>query len=182
MDKYKLENFLYPRIGQFTVKTVYEICTRHFYASDATNTTYDAFFIHLLAFVDKMLDSPHGLQGFCHFFASASDSASQLSPAQLEVISSTSASISFDDLDTFNSKFLVLLLTTYRCRSRQYFIQMLTVVNKLLRISYQINRGNGCGNKKSQELSSNSSSLISSVTSNVGVQSKIYFLNNLINV
>lgn len=172
MEKFKLENFLYPRIAQFTVKTVYEICTRFFYSVPTdltTNSPYDAFFIHLLAFVDKMLDSAHGLQGFCHFFAD-SPTVQPISAAQLEQLTSTTLPILFADLDAFSSKFLVLLLTTYRCSSRQYFIQMLTVVNKLLRISYQINRSNS--KNKTHELSSNSSSLISSVTSNVGVQSK----------
>jgi hypothetical protein len=35
---------------------------------------YDGLFQELLVYVDKSLDSPYGIQGFCEFFASKSSS------------------------------------------------------------------------------------------------------------
>lgn len=169
-DKYKLESFLYPKLAEFTLKNIYEMLTHQFYATQKPDSgNFEPLLTHLLAFVDKLLDSKHGLQGFCNFYA---DKHIDHSLDVEQLLNSSTVS----QLDRLGSKFLVLLLTTFKSSSRPYFIQMIGIVNKLLRISYQMNRA---ASKRSQDLSSNSSSLISSVTSTTGVPSEQIFYNQI---
>lgn len=196
VERFKLDSFLYPRIGQHSLQVIYEICTRHFFLSSSSSQKYceefqlkqEPFLIHLLSFVNKLLDTAYGLQGFCNFFASSSDNNSSInSPTLLDqLVFSPSSDLSLERLDTMsnNSKFLVLFITTYKSTSLEYFMQMLTIVNKLLKINYQINRSLLLKKPSPLELSSNSSSLISSVASSSGTQSRnitfLFFIISLL--
>ena len=77
-SKYKYECILLSNVSSHTYEVIYKLCTAYYLnrtAGESTvNAVYDGLFQELLVYVDKSLDSPYGIQGFCEFFASKSSS------------------------------------------------------------------------------------------------------------
>jgi len=70
-SRYKYECILLSNVSAFTYETIYRLATGYFLAGEEShvNPAYDALFQQLMDFVDRSLDTPYGIRGFCEFFA-----------------------------------------------------------------------------------------------------------------
>ena len=134
-SKYKYECILLSNISSFTYEIIYKLCTSYYLKTDAAtemtlNPTYDSLFQNLLDYVDKSLDTPFGIQGFCEFFAKKNyhDNEEHGKQTKLELIENS------------NNKFLIFFSTSSKENSsKEYFIKIITILNKLFRINFAYN-------------------------------------------
>lgn len=76
-------------------------------------------------YVDKSLDTPYGIQGFCEFFAKTTSDDAAISTNKSDLI------------ENAGNKFLIFFTTSSKANSsRGYFFKMLTIINKLFRINF----------------------------------------------
>lgn len=133
-SKYKYECILLSNISSFTYEIIYKLCTTYYLQPDSTevtvNSTYDSLFQNLLDYVEKSLDTPYGIQGFCEFFAKKNYKENEEHEKQTKV----------ELIETSNNKFLIFFSTSSKGNSsKDYFIKILTILNKLFRINFAYN-------------------------------------------
>ena len=122
--KYKLECVLLSRLSSFTYELIYKLCTSYYLRDGEEVVSCDKIFQELVEFVEKSLDSPFGIQGFCDFYACHS-STTETCTDKTQLI------------ETAHNKFLVLLSTASKPRAtKEYFIKCISLLNKLFRINY----------------------------------------------
>jgi len=136
LSKSKYEYCLLAKLSSFTYQVIYQLCTDYYLNNSSTNDkSLDLLFQDLLKYVEKSLDWPNGIQGFCDFFTSSNQVT--LFPAA----ASTAESLKTSLIANTTNKFLIFLSTSSSTHSSQeYFVQMLKILNKLFKISHSFSQ------------------------------------------
>ncbi len=127
LNKSRYEYYLLSKISSFTYEIIYKLCTSYYLTKhEANDTKMDNIFQQLLKYIENSLDSPNGILGFCEFFGSTSSNCLlEEKPSKMNLI------------ETTTNKFLIFISTSSSSNSSQeYFIQILSILNKLFKINY----------------------------------------------
>lgn len=132
LNKSRYEYYLLSKISSFTYDIIYKLCTSYYLTThEANDTKMDNIFQQLLKYIENSLDSPNGILGFCEFFGSTTSNCStpllEEKPSKMNLI------------ETTTNKFLIFISTSSSSNSSQeYFIQILSILNKLFKINYNL--------------------------------------------
>jgi hypothetical protein len=144
------------KISSFTFETLFKMCTFYHLANQDDTKSFDCecinihqFFIQLLNYVEKMLDNSYCIEGFFDIFTlnnklfvpSIRDKVVKNS-LEKAFFTQIQKNKEFNLIELFdNNAFFIFLLTSSSTKSdKSYFLQILSIVNKLFKLNYYANQ------------------------------------------